>query len=53
MGIGSHGQKGLFPGKASPKMSGGWVTVGDKEVKVDVSDSACLRDHLRNERTHG
>ena len=37
MGIGGGGEKGLFPGKASPKMSGAWVTVGEKEVSVDVS----------------
>lgn len=37
MGIGSGGKKGLFPGKASPKLNGAYVTVGDKEVGVDVS----------------
>ena len=37
LGIGGGGEKGLFPGKASPKLSGAYVTVGEKEVKVDVS----------------
>lgn len=37
LGIGGGGKEGLFPGKASPKLSGAYVTVGDKEVKVDVS----------------
>ncbi|EJD03147.1 uncharacterized protein FOMMEDRAFT_168195 [Fomitiporia mediterranea MF3/22] len=35
MGIGGGGEKGLYPGKASPKLNGAYVTVGDKEVQVD------------------
>ena len=41
LGIGGGGQEGLFPGKASPKLSGAYVTVGDKEVKVEVSVRCC------------
>jgi hypothetical protein len=37
-GVGGGGQKGLFPGKASPKLNGAYVTVGDKEVEVKVSE---------------
>lgn len=36
LGIGGGGASGLFPGKASPKLDGAYVTVGDKEVKVEV-----------------
>lgn len=36
MGIGGGGHEGLFPGKANPNY-GAFVTVGDKEIKVDVS----------------
>ena len=36
LGIGGGGQEGLFPGKASPKLNGAYVTAGDKEVKVEV-----------------
>ncbi|PAV18883.1 carbohydrate-binding module family 12 [Pyrrhoderma noxium] len=35
LGIGGGGASGLFPGKASPKLDGAYVTVGDKEVKVE------------------
>ncbi|KAI5118244.1 hypothetical protein M0805_007493 [Coniferiporia weirii] len=34
-GIGSGGQEGTFPGKASPKLDGAHITVGDKEVEVE------------------
>ena len=46
MGIGSGGKKGVFPGKASPKLSGAYVTVGDKEVGVDVSIGVFRFDSL-------
>ncbi|THH08084.1 hypothetical protein EW145_g2940 [Phellinidium pouzarii] len=35
LGIGSGGAEGLFPGKASPKLDGAYVTVGEKEVRVE------------------
>ncbi|KAL5523918.1 hypothetical protein ACEPAG_8091 [Sanghuangporus baumii] len=40
-GIGGGGEEGLFPGKASPKLSGAYVTVGDKEVKVEDYEVLC------------
>ncbi|KAH8119197.1 hypothetical protein DFH11DRAFT_1722744 [Phellopilus nigrolimitatus] len=34
-GIGGGGKEGIYPGKASPKLDGAYVTAGDKEVKVE------------------
>lgn len=45
-GLGGGGQSGTFPGKASEKLKGAYVTVGDKEVEVDVSVFYRLIDTL-------
>ncbi|KAH8119169.1 hypothetical protein DFH11DRAFT_426824 [Phellopilus nigrolimitatus] len=41
MGIGAGGKEGIFPGKASTKLDGAYVTVGDKEVKVEEYEVLC------------
>ncbi|KAH8119165.1 hypothetical protein DFH11DRAFT_1722720 [Phellopilus nigrolimitatus] len=41
MGIGAGGKEGIFPGKASTKLDGAYVTVGDKEVKVEKYEVLC------------
>ncbi|KAI5123877.1 hypothetical protein M0805_005694 [Coniferiporia weirii] len=41
MGMGGGGKEGLFPGKASSKLDGAYITVGEKEVKVDEYEVLC------------